>query len=517
MYKIPQEVLKVLESMEEAGYEVYLVGGCVRDLLLSRTPKDWDIATSAKPEEIQEVFPPSEDGSPVDVFGRFTSFYENDFGTVGIVTDSEDPTLKVIEITPYREETKYSDKRHPDILGFTEKLEDDLKRRDFTINAIAIKVDHGAFIYNVGSKRTEEVGDNLIEIVDLFEGQSDLKNGIIKTVGSAEERFTEDALRLLRAVRLASELGFRLDKKTSEAIKKYANLLKMISKERIRDEFNKIIISKDAERGIRDLYKLDLLHQIVPELEEGEGVEQNKEHIFTVWEHCVRSLGHAAKKDFPLEVRIAALFHDIGKPKTKEGDGPASTFYNHEIVGAKMTAKILTRLRYPKKIAEKIIRLVRWHLFFSDTDVITLSAVRRIVRNVGEENIWDLMKVRFCDRVGMGRPKEEPYRLRKYESMIEEALRSPLSVTSLEIDGKRLMEIAGIESGPKIGHVLHALLEEVLDDPKLNTKEYMEKRAVELAKMPDEELEKIGTAGKERKEKEEEKEIGEIRKKYHVK
>lgn len=503
-YKIPKEVLETLEKMEEAGYEAYLVGGCVRDILIGRTPSDWDITTSALPEQIQKVFP--------------NTFYENDFGTVGVVTDSEDPRLRVIEITPYRQEAKYSDKRHPDIVKFADKIDDDLKRRDFTINAIALTVFHTAYIYSpAGARQTGEVDEAETRIVDLWNGREDLKKKIIRTVGSPKERFNEDALRLLRAVRLSAELKFTIEEETGHAIKKEAGLLRMISKERIRDEFIKTIVSDNAKNGVEELHNFGLLKYIAPELEEGINVTQNKEHIYTVWDHNLRALGHADAKKFSFEVRMAALLHDIGKPRTKEGEGIDSTFYNHEIVSAKMAAEIFSRLRFPRKTAEKIIKLVRWHLFFSDTDVITLSAVRRITRNVGPENIWELMNVRFCDRVGMGRPKEEPYRLRKYESMVEEALRSPLTVGMLKIDGAKVMAAAKIEPGPKVGFILHALLEEVLDDPALNTEEYMQKRTAKLSALPEDELKKLGTEGKMRKEEEEEKELAKIRGKYRVK
>jgi poly(A) polymerase/tRNA nucleotidyltransferase (CCA-adding enzyme) len=502
VYKIPKEVLNVLMKIEEAGFEAYLVGGCVRDLLMSREPKDWDITTNASPEAIQSVFP--------------DSFYENDFGTVGVKTGSENPAVGVVEVTPYRLEAKYSDKRHPDVVIFAKTLKEDLKRRDFTINSLALKVSHTAYTFVVGSAQTGEVDDHMVEFVDEFDGRKDLADGIVRTVGDPKERLNEDTLRILRAVRFAAEFGFRIEKSTEDALTSEAHLLRMVSKERIRDEFNKIIMADGAESGIINLHKFGILRYIVPEIEEGVGMGQNKEHVYTVWDHSVKSLKHAAAKKFPLEVRLAAFFHDIGKPRTKEGEGHDSTFYNHELVGARMTAQIMTRLKYPKKIAEKVVKLVRWHLFFSDTEVITLSAVRRIVRNVGPENVWDLMNVRFCDRIGMGRPKEEPYRLRKYEAMIEEAMRDPLTVGMLKVDGKRVMEVAGVEPGPKVGFILHALLEEVLDDPKLNSAEYLEKRVAELVKLPDNELERLGTEGKSRKDSEENKEIMKIRGKYRV-
>ena len=505
-YKIPREVLEVLDRMSEKDFSAYLVGGCVRDVLRGVEPKDWDITTDATPEEIQKIFN--------------NTFYENNFGTVGVVTDSKKPSLKIIEITPHRTEARYTDKRHPDIVNFTDKLEDDLKRRDFTVNAIAMSVSPAVYSYSeetrMGAKEKGEVGSELVEIVDLFNGQEDLKQKILRCVGNPEDRFEEDALRMLRAVRFSAELDFKIEKNTALAIKEKANLIKIVSKERIRDEFTKIILSNKPHNYINKLQGLGLLKCIIPELEEGLNVTQNKEHIYAVWEHNLRALGHAVEKNFSLEIRMASLFHDVGKPRAKRGEGPDSIFYNHEVIGARMTAQVLSRLRYPKKFIEKVVLLVRWHLFFSDTEIITLSAVRRLIRNVGPENIWDLMKVRFCDRIGMGRPKEEPYRLRKYESMVEEALRDPLNVSSLKIDGEKIMKVAKIEPGPKVGYILHALLEEILDDPLLNTEEYLKKRTTELAKLSSEEIQKMGESGKKKKEEEEAKKVGEIRKKYGV-
>ena len=482
-FVIPKQVNWALDKLTESKFEAYLVGGCVRDLLLGKAPKDWDITTNANPEEIQKVF--------------FDSFYENDFGTVGVKTGSDDPTLAVIEVTPYRIESKYSDKRHPDQVKFAKKLEDDLSRRDFTVNAIAMSRD-GA-------------------VVDLFRGQSDLENKTIRAVGEPEERFDEDALRIMRAVRLASELDFSIEDKTRDAIEKKVGLLEFISKERIRDEFIKLIESDSPDRGIEEMHELGALKHVLPELEEGIGVTQNKDHVYTVWEHNLRAMMHAVEKKWPLKIRVAALLHDVGKPRTKKGEGPDSTFYGHDVVGGKMTAQILSRLKFPTKFIEDVAKLVRWHLFFSDTEVITISAVRRMVRNVGQDNIWDLMNVRYCDRIGMGRPKERPFRLRKYESMVEEALRSPLSVGQLTVRGEDVMKICDIKPGPKIGYVLHALLEEVLDDPALNTREHQEERIKELCGLSDEQLKELGEQAKKIKESIEEKEVEKIRKKYFVK
>jgi poly(A) polymerase/tRNA nucleotidyltransferase (CCA-adding enzyme) len=485
-FDIPSEVKNITETLEKQGFEAYLVGGCVRDLLMGRTPKDWDITTNAIPEQIIGLFP--------------KTVYENKFGTVAVIHEtSEDETLRQVEVTPYRIEAKYSDNRHPDEVVFSKKLEDDLKRRDFTVNAIA---------YNVSNGQT----------VDLFNGLKDIKDKTIRAVGNPNERFTEDALRLIRAIRFSAQLGFAVSQETFGAIMDNSTLLKNISEERIRDEFSKIIMTSEPMSGIALLEKTGLLDHIIPELKDAIKIEQGGEHIYDVWEHLLRSLQHAADKGWPLDVRISALLHDIGKPKTRRaGAKKAYTFYGHEVVGARMAQKIMERLKFSKKITDTVVKLVRYHMFFSDPEEITLSAVRRLVKNVGPELVWDLMKVRICDRIGMGKPKEEPYRLRKYESMIEEAMRAPVSVGMLKVDGNKIMEITGEKAGPRLGFMLHALLEEALDNPDINTDEYLNKRVKELSQLSDKDLKKLGEAGKEAKEEEEEKELTQIRKKYGVK
>src|SRR3989344_8960128 len=482
--KIPPLVKNIADTLIKAGFEAYFVGGCVRSLALHMKPKDWDITTNAKPEEIQKLFP--------------HSVYENKYGTVGVINDTDDETLKVVEVTPYRLESSYSDKRRPDEVRFTSNNEEDLKRRDFTINALALALPAGQA--GLPGKNGEEY-----ELIDFFGGQDDLKKKTIRAVGDPDSRFNEDALRMLRAVRLAAELGFKIEWKTKNAIKKHAAHLKEIAQERIHDEFVKIIMSEKAKEGIELTRETGILKYIMPELEEGIGIEQNKAHNFTVWEHNLKSLEHAASKKWSLETRLAALLHDIAKPATRKwGEEKGDwTFYSHDVVGAKMTAKILARLKFSKKQIDLIAKLVRYHLFFSDTEKITLSAVRRLVRNVGPENIWELMNVRFCDRIGMGRPKESPYRLRKYEAMIEEAMRAPLSVTALKIDGTKLMELLKIQPGPKIGQILNSLFEEVLDEPGKNTAEYLEKRALELNALGDKELENFAKQAKDKKNEEE--------------
>ncbi len=486
-FKTPKEVSRVTKTLQDAGFEAYLVGGCVRDLLRGKKPKDWDITTNAKPEEIQELFE--------------KSFYENDYGTVGVVNEeTKDKTLKVVEVTPFRIEGKYTDGRRPDEVHFSNNLEDDLERRDFTINAIAYD-------------------DNKGQIVDLYKGQQDIKDKVIRTVGEPEERFSEDGLRILRAIRLATELGFTINVETEKAIRNMASMLEKISKERIRDEFIKIIMSSEPMEGITLANKLGVLKYITPELEEGIGIEQNGDHIYGVWEHNLRAVQHSATRDWPLHVRLAALFHDVSKPETRRWSKEKNdwTFYGHDVVGGRVSREILSRLKFPKDTITVVSKLVRNHLFFSDIEKITLSAVRRIVSNVGPENVWYLMKVRACDRIGMGRPKETPYRLRKYESMIEEAMRAPISVQMLKIDGAKIMDVTREKPGPKIGLILHALLEEVLDDPTKNTEEFLVKQSKDLIKLPEEKLKELGKKGKEKKEKEEEKEITEIRKRHWVK
>jgi tRNA nucleotidyltransferase/poly(A) polymerase len=486
---IPPEIVSIIETLEKAGFEAFLVGGCTRDILLGKTPKDWDITTNAIPEQIIPLFP--------------KTFYENSYGTVGVVNETtENEKLKVVEVTPYRLESSYSDHRHPDDVKFSKSIEDDLKRRDFTINAIAMSVSNGA----------------IKDIVDLFGGLKDIKDKSLKAVGNANDRFTEDALRMIRAVRLSTEIGFTINIDTEKAILSHGSLLKKISIERIRDEFIRILMSKNPKFGVELLDKLNLLEYIVPELLKAKGVEQNQAHAFDVWEHLLRTLQHSADKEWPLEIRLSALFHDIAKPETRRISHETSqfTFYGHEVVGSRETKKILERMKFPVKTIEKVVKMVRWHMFFSDTATITLSAVRRMINNVGRENIWDLINIRICDRIGTGRPKENPYRLRKYQSMIDEALRDPVSVSMLKIDGKRIMDVTHVTPGPKIGHVLSALLKEVLDDPALNTAEYLEKRAEELIKMPENELKGLGEIGKLMKDQAESENIDEIHKKYHV-
>ncbi len=505
--KIPKQVSQVTKTLEDSGFEAYLVGGCVRDLIMDRDPKDWDITTNAKPEQIIALFE--------------KTVYENTFGTVGVCIPldvihetqnepvsqetktvevnhetTEKPECMIIEVTPYRIEAKYSDFRHPDEVKFSDKLEDDLKRRDFTVNAMAL---NSAGI-----------------LTDMFGGIKDIEAKTLRTVGEADERFNEDALRMLRAIRFSCQLDFSVAYETVDNIIKNSQLIKNISQERIRDEFVKIILSKNPSAGIVMLQKFNLLKNIIPELEEGIGCEQGGAHIYDVWEHLLMALQHSADKNWPLVIRLSALFHDIGKPRTRRpGEKKAYTFYGHEVVGARMAKKIMERLKFSRDEINMVESLVRNHMFFSDTELITLSAVRRIIAKVGKENIWTLMNVREADRVGM-KKKEAPYRLRKYFAMIEEALRDPISVSQLKVDGNYLMKELNITPGPRMGWILNAMLEEVLDDPTKNTVEHLSELVKSLNMLGDAELKALGERGKEKKEELEEEEIEKLHKKHGV-
>jgi putative nucleotidyltransferase with HDIG domain len=272
-------------------------------------------------------------------------------------------------------------------------------------------------------------------------------------------------------------------------------------------------------RGLVLMKETGLLEYVVPELLQGIGVEQNQAHHFDVWEHNLRTLQHSADKKWPLHVRLSAIFHDISKPETRRFSREKRdyTFYGHDVVGGRVTREIMERLRFPKELTEKVSMFVRWHMFFSDTEQITISAVRRLITNVGKENIWELINLRICDRVGTGRPKEEPYRLRMYEAMVEQALQDPISLKMLKTDGKRIMDVTHETPGPKIGYVLHALFDEVLENPDKNTENYLDTRAKELIVLSVEDLKRLGTKGKEEMEEKNKEKVKEIRKQFKVK
>lgn len=442
---LPDEVYQVISRFLKADYKIYLVGGVVRDILLKREHKDWDLTTNATPEEILKLYP--------------DAFYENTFGTVGVKTE-----LGVIEITTMRKEGAYKDSRHPEEVTWTDKIEEDLARRDFTVNAIALKL-----------------SDKSPEIVDPFGGQADLKEKIIRAVGEPDKRFQEDALRLIRAIRFSAQLDFKIERKTFESIKKNAGLIKNISWERIRDELFKILESDNPYEGVVELKEAGLLQYILPEVTDCFGIVQEgpkHDRIYDIGEHLLLSLKFCPSKD-PL-VRLAALIHDIGKVKTfKKDDSGNVTFYGHETQGAKQIKDLGQRLKLSSRQIEKLYNLVRWHMFtVSETQ--TDSAIRRFIKNVGLENIDDMMDLRVADRLGGGTQTETSWRTEEFKKRIKEVMKKPFSISDLKVSGSDVMEILQIKPGPKVGEILNKLFQEVLEDSTNNTKEHLVMRIREM-------------------------------------
>ena len=507
--KIPKQVTKVLIALEESGFEARIVGGCVRDLLCGAKPKDWDVTTNAKPEEVLKLFP---DGK-----------YENKFGTV-IVPEKylgKEGSVDNIEITTYRIESTYSDKRRPDEIQFAKTLEEDLSRRDFTVNAMALGMDNN--------------------LVDLFGGENDLKERVIRAVGTPEERFNEDALRMMRAVRFASQLSkgdsldflkerkgkgienkkkikglWRIGDRTFAAIKKHKDLLRHISPERVRDELEKIILSQRPAWGVELLIETGLMENIIPEIYNTIGVNQNRHHYHgpfnTVYKHMLAALKTCPSKK--LEVRLAAWLHDIGKPESKRGRGEFATFHGHEYISAKMTKKIMERLKFPRKVIDRTVLLVKNHMFYYNVDEVGEKGVRKVIAKVGLENIGDLIDVRIADRLGSGVAKAVPYKLRHFKYMVEKVSSHPISVKQLKVSGNDLMEELNLKPSPIVGDILDVLLAEVIDNPKLNKKRALLKRAEEIKNKDLEKMDKLAKKKIEKKKKEEEKKT---RGKYWVK
>ncbi len=427
-FSIPGEVTQVINKFKKAGFQIYVVGGAVRDLLQGKDVVDWDFTTNATPEESQKVL------------GKES--YHQGFGTVGL--PAKDPDLKPFEITTYRREFGYGDKRRPDRVEWSQTLEEDLKRRDFTINAIALD-------FTKGKQK----------IIDPHEGQKDLEKKLIRAVGDPQERFSEDALRMMRAVRLASQLGFKIETKTKEAITANSKLIEKIAKERIRDELLKTLASPHPEKGIQALREVGLLEIILPEFEKTFGVEQKspqRHHIHDVATHSLLSLKHCKSTD-PI-VRLATLIHDIGKPQTyKKQENGVITFYNHEVVSARIAKNIAERLRLPKKDAERLWRLVRWHQF-TVTEKQTDSAIRRFIKRVGIENVPDMIELRHADRLGGG-AKETSWRTEEFKERLVEVQKQPFTVHDLKVTGNDVMKELSLKPGPKIGEILDQLFAEV--------------------------------------------------------
>lgn len=474
---IPLAVLDLAQRLEKAGFEAYIVGGCVRDLLLERAPNDWDLTTNARPEQILGVFPQGK--------------YENSFGTVIVPVkaglEEAKELVTVVEITTYRSEQGYSDRRHPDEIRFETKIDADLARRDFTVNALALRISSEplklpeSWTSREAALQEQPIAPEQYQIVDLFGGISDLKRGIIRAVGEPYDRFREDALRLLRAIRFACQLRFSLEPKTERAIVKLAGSLKFVAKERVRDELVKILSSRYPAEGLENLRTLKLLQYIIPELLAGVDMDQNHHHVYTVYKHSLLALEHCPSPEW--QVRLAALLHDIGKPKTRKVEDGQATFYNHEYVGARMTERIMARLKFSGADLERVANLVKNHMFYYNVGEVTAASVRRLIAKTGKENLRDLIAIRVADRLGSGVAKAKPYRLRHLEYMLERVQNDPVSVKMLKVNGSDLMSELELEPGPKIGAILDVLLSQVIEDPELNTKESLLNRAGKLAEL----------------------------------
>lgn len=436
--EIPKKVSQIINKFYENKADIYIVGGACRNLILDKEIKDWDFTTNISPEEMKKIFPKN-------------SFYNNHFGTFSVVGDKKE----IFEITTFRKDGNYSDGRHPDKISWGKTLKEDLERRDFTINAIAIKYK-----------------DNKVEIIDPFNGQEDLKKKIVRTVGDADKRFGEDALRLMRGIRIAGQLEFEIEDETLESIKKNAKLINNIAGERIRDELFKILASEKPSKGIDLLRKSGLLKEIMPELLEGVGMEQKGHHIDDVWTHNLKSLDNCDSKDSI--TKLASLLHDVGKAKVMKGKGEARTFYNHEVIGSRIAVIIGKKLRLSKKELDQLFRLTRWHMF-TVQETQTDKAVRRFIRNVSLEYIDEMISLRRADRLGSG-SKETSWRWELFKKRIVEVQKQPFSIPDMKISGEDVMKILDIKAGRKVGEVLTAIFKEVEEDPKSNIREILLKK-----------------------------------------
>ncbi len=469
--QLPSAVLVILSTLQSHGFTCEIVGGAVRDVLLGRETTDWDFTTNATPEEILPLFQ--------------ESFYENQFGTVMLahkhlleqfpeeLSSSPLPPDLVFDITTYRADGEYRNHRKPESVVWGKTIEEDLERRDFTINAIALRVSSNDSIeINTATNPGYELVH--VELIDPFHGEDDLENKVIRTVGDPDARFSEDALRMLRAIRFANSLQFTIDGPTLTALQKHAEELRHISFERISSEFMSMMASDTPDIAIVLLDKFGLLAYIIPELLAAKGVRQSGHHIYDVWEHSIRALAACESND-PV-VRLATLLHDIAKPITaQETHGGTVTFYNHEVIGARMAKEIGKRLRLPKEACDRMFTLVRWHMFTYETFV-TDAYIRRFLRRVGTENMEDMFALRTGDRIGSG-SKATSWRLEELKDRIWAELHQPLKVTDLAIDGNDLMQAFEIKPGPIIGKVLNDLLEDVLENPDHNTKELLLEKA----------------------------------------
>ena len=439
--KLPSYVTDFMNIFNEADFQIYLVGGAVRHLVMGEPIINWDFTTNAHPEDVIKLFP--------------RSFYNNKYGTVGTPIEFEGETI-VFETTTYRKESGYTNTRHPDTVEWAKTLEEDLARRDFTINAMAFD------------------GNT---IVDPYNGKDDIKIGVIRAVGNPDIRFNEDALRLMRAIRQATQHSFIIESETLTSIQNNAHLIKKISWERIRDEFFKILDSKYPADGILLLKNSGILSHILPEVQESFDVSQispQRHHIYDVGTHLVESLRHCTSPD-PI-TRFATLIHDIGKVKTYRKDEQTQiiTFYNHEVVGAHQANEIAERFKLGKHEKEKLVTLVRHHQF-TVNETQSDKAIRRFIRDVGLDNVDDMLALRTADRLGSG-AKETSWRTELFKKRIVEVQQIPFSVTDLKIKGNDVMEVLGIKPGPRVGKILNEIFSEVEEGSILNEREILLKK-----------------------------------------
>ena len=440
---IPGNVRRIARKLKKNGYSAYLVGGSIRDILLYRSAFDYDLATDALPHEVKTIF---KKVIPTGI----------KHGTVTVLIKKN-----TYEITTLRNDGKYSDGRRPDKVQFTTDITEDLSRRDFTMNGIALDLIKG-------------------RIYDPFQGKKDIKNHIIRAIGNPKDRYREDALRMFRACRFASQLSFRIEANTFADISVNREQAKCLSAERIRDEFVKIIKSPKPSVGLELLRKSGLLKIFLPELLEGYEIIQNEYHKYDVYYHNLYSCDAASKDNYI--IRLAALFHDLGKSRTKRSKESAITedsnsFYNHEIVSAKMAYRILKRMKFSNDEINRITHLIRYHMFYYTHDW-TAGAVRRFIRNVGSQNLGDLFALRLADRVGNGKKSGQPVILFKFIDRIDKIMAedAAFKIKDLDIDGNMIMNELNLKPGPLIGEILEHLLEICLDDPENN-------RQVELIKL----------------------------------
>ncbi len=529
---IHPEALYIVHTLQRAGYEAYIVGGAVRDTLLQvqsqeqipgkylNATTDYDFTTNATPDELLALFP--------------DSFCENEFGTVSLAHEHileqmdavhikfaapvQPPSTRLIdlsaatklhrslnttqptfaenhetttykkpvyEITTFRSQEVYDDFRHPTHLVWGSSLSEDLTRRDFTINALAIAISQ-EYLDSLStewfpksehplteSEHYRQLPPEALSIIDEHDGLEDLRSSIIRTVGTAKDRFAEDALRMLRTIRFSVQLNMQIAPATFDALSEQASLLQHISAERIRDEFLKMLKSEYPKEAILLLEETGLLEFVLPELLAAKGVEQSGHHTTDVWVHSLDALEMCPSKD-PI-VRLATLLHDVGKPSTAQTHNNQHTFYNHEVVGARIAKNVAQRFKFSKRDVERIFLLVRHHMFHYQREN-TDAAIRRFMRKIGLENIDDILDLREADRLGSGARKTS-WRLEEMKERMKSQLHQPMDVSDLALNGHDLMSELGLQPGPVLGRLLHQLFELVLEQPELNTREELLQRA----------------------------------------